>query len=76
MALPPDQIAELEVRLARYLAAEAAVLNNQEYELAGRKVVRADLREIRAAIENLRGQLNLAQGVMPRRGRVRRVVLR
>lgn len=76
MALPPDQIAELEARLARYLAAEAAVLTNQEYELAGRKVVRADLAEIRAAIEDLRGQLNRAQGISPRRGRVRRVVLR
>jgi hypothetical protein len=40
-----------QARLDLYLAAEAAVLGGQEYEIAGRRLKRADLAEIRAGIE-------------------------
>lgn len=40
-----------QARLDLYLAAETAVLAGQEYEIAGRRLKRADLREIRAGIE-------------------------
>lgn len=38
-------------RLNDYLAAELAVLSGQRYEIAGRMMQRADLREIRAGIQ-------------------------
>lgn len=39
-----------EARLAVYLAAEEAVLANQSYEIAGRRLTRADLSDIQAGI--------------------------
>lgn len=41
---------QAEAQLALYLAAEAAVLTNQSYEIAGRKLTRANLAEIQAGI--------------------------
>lgn len=43
-------LAAAQARLDAYLAAELAVLGGQEYEIAGRRLKRADLREIRAGI--------------------------
>ena len=43
-------LAQAQARLDAYLAAELAVLGGQEYEIAGRRLRRADLREIRAGI--------------------------
>ncbi len=40
-----------QARLDQYLAAELAVLSGQEYEIAGRRLRRADLREIRDGIQ-------------------------
>lgn len=42
--------AQAQTQLDAYLAAEAAVLSNQSYELNGRKVTRADLAAIQAGI--------------------------
>ena len=41
---------QAETRLSEYLAAEAKVLLGQEYELAGRRMTRADLNAIRQEI--------------------------
>lgn len=42
--------AQAQTQLEAYLAAEAAVLSNQAYELNGRKVTRADLAAIQSGI--------------------------
>jgi hypothetical protein len=42
-------LAQAEAQLALYLAAEEAVLANQSYEIAGRKLTRADLERSRPA---------------------------
>lgn len=39
-----------QARLDLYLTAETRVLNNQSYEIAGRKMTRADLEQIREGI--------------------------
>lgn len=44
-------------RLDAYLAAELAVLSGQEYEIAGRRLRRADLREIRAGVAHWNRQV-------------------
>lgn len=56
-------LSQAQARLDLYLAAEAAVLAGQEYEIAGRRLKRADLKEIRAGVEawNTRVQ-SLARG--------------
>lgn len=43
-------LAVATAQLDLYLAAEVAVLGNQSYEIAGRKLTRANLREIQAGI--------------------------
>lgn len=45
-------LAQAETQLASYLAAETAVLSGQEYEIAGRRLKRANLNEIRAGIDS------------------------
>lgn len=42
---------QAQAQLDLYLAAEAKVLTNQSYEIAGRKLTRANLQEIRQGIE-------------------------
>lgn len=44
-------LSQAETQLALYLAAEAAVLSSQSYEIAGRRLTRANLAEIRAGVE-------------------------
>lgn len=44
-------LAQAQQRLDEYLAAEAAVLANQEYEIAGRRLKRANLSEIQSGID-------------------------
>ncbi|MEO8153576.1 MAG: hypothetical protein ABI605_10940 [Rhizobacter sp.] len=44
-------LSQAEAQLALYLAAEAAVLSNQSYEIAGRKLTRADLAAIQQGIK-------------------------
>ena len=43
-------LAQAEAQLALYLAAEASVLGGQSYEIAGRRLTRANLAEINAGI--------------------------
>lgn len=44
-------LAQAEAQLALYLAAETAVLSGQSYEIAGRKLTRANLAEIQQGID-------------------------
>lgn len=66
-------LAQAEAQLAAYLAAETAVLSGQEYEIAGRRLKRANLSEITKGIEiwneRVRSLTNSAQG----RGRARTI---
>lgn len=41
---------QAQLQLETYLAAEVAVLANQSYEIAGRKLTRADLYAIQAGV--------------------------
>lgn len=43
-------LAQAQSQLDAYLAAEIAVLSGQEYTIAGRRLVRADLANIQAGI--------------------------
>jgi hypothetical protein len=49
--MPGITLAVAQARLDDYLAAEAAALSGQQYEIAGRMLRRADLAEIRSGIE-------------------------
>lgn len=42
---------QAQAQLDKYLAAETAVLNGQEYEIAGRRLRRANLADIQAGIK-------------------------
>jgi hypothetical protein len=76
MALTAAEIAALEARLALYLQAEADILRNQSYQMPdGRQLTRADLREVRKGIEDLRGEIEGAAGTPVVRGRARRGVI-
>lgn len=50
-------LVELKERLALYTTAEAAVLKSQSYTIKDRTLTRADLREIRRAIKDLRAEI-------------------
>lgn len=66
---------QAQAQLDKYLEAEAAVLASQSYEIAGRKLTRADLQWIQAGIktwnERAIGLANQARG----RSRSRTVVV-
>jgi orotidine-5'-phosphate decarboxylase len=67
--MPGITAAQADAQLALYLAAEAAVLTGQSYEIAGRKLTRANLAEIQAGVKlwNMRAG-NLARGGLSVRG--------
>ena len=44
-------LAQAQAQLTAYLAAETAVLSGQSYEIAGRKLQRADLSDIQAGVK-------------------------
>lgn len=54
--MPGITLAQAEAQLASYLAAETAVLSGQSYEIAGRKLTRANLAEIQKGIEIWNGR--------------------
>lgn len=67
-------LAQAEAQLALYLAAEAAVLSGQSYEIAGRRLTRANLEEVRAGVETWNQRVvNLATAAQGR-GRARTIV--
>ncbi len=59
-----ERLLNAQERLKAYYAAELAVLTGQEYSIGSRKLVRADLSEIRKSIkeiENLVDELKSAE---------------
>lgn len=62
-----------DARLKEYLAAERRVLDNQAYEIEGRKLTRADLQQIREGIVFWQGQVDRLNSAVKRSvGRMRR----
>lgn len=51
-------LALAQAQLDAYLAAEAAVLSGQSYEIAGRKLTRANLESIQKGIEIWSGRID------------------
>lgn len=64
-----------EAQLALYLAAEAKVLASQSYEIAGRKLTRANLKEIQAGIELWNSRVQQLANRASGRGRSRTVIV-
>ena len=64
---------QAETRLSEYLAAEAKVLLGQEYELAGRRMTRADLNAIRHGIEIWDARVKALSAFSTGKGRTRTV---
>lgn len=62
---------QLQERLDAYIAAEAACLKGQSYRIGDRELRRADLSEIRAAIDDLSAELKALE---LKHGRLKRVV--
>ncbi|EGJ50240.1 hypothetical protein [Desulfocurvibacter africanus] len=54
-------LSKLQSDLAKYEAARDAILGGQSYEVAGRKLTRANLREVEAAIERLEQRIEIAK---------------
>lgn len=67
-------LAQAEAQLALYLEAEAKVLANQSYEIAGRKLTRANLAEIQAGIKTWNDRAVTLGGRSSGRGRSRTIV--
>ncbi len=62
-------------RLKRYVEAEIAVLSGQSYTIGGRTLTRANLSEIRKAIDDLEAAGAVLEGYKnTNSGRVKRVV--
>ena len=49
--MPAITLAQAEAQLDLYIQAEAKVLSGQSYEIAGRKLTRANLAEIREGVD-------------------------
>ena len=69
-------LAQAQTLLDAYVAAETAVLLNQSYEIAGRKLTRANLTEIRAGRKEWQQQVDLLTGSASGRSRVRTVIVK
>jgi hypothetical protein len=68
-----EELAALAERVAAYQAAELAVLRNQSYEMPdGRKLTRANLRDIQKGLAEAKADYAAATGVSIVRGRARR----
>lgn len=66
---------QAQAQLGLYLAAEAAVLSGQAYEIAGRKLTRADLATIQSGITIWNQRVREASSRARGRGRARTVVV-
>lgn len=67
-------LAQAEAQLALYLAAEAAVLTGQSYEIAGRKLTRANLEEVRSGVETWNARVVNLAAASQGRSRARTIV--
>ena len=68
-------LAQAEVQLNAYLAAETAVLSGQKYEIAGRMLMRANLAEIQMGITLWNSRVVLLTNQKNGRSRARTVVV-
>lgn len=68
-------LAQAQAQLESYLAAETTVLSGQSYEIAGRKLTRADLRTIQAGIDAWNERVKQLAGTARGRRRSRTVVM-
>jgi len=67
-------LAQAQTQLDAYLAAEVAVLSGQSYEIAGRKLSRANLAEIQLGITTWNDRVQSLDATASGRGRT--VVIR
>ena len=65
-------IKTLRVRLENYLEAERRVLSGQSYRVGSRELTRANLADIRAAIEDISNQIEMLES--SGRGNIREVI--
>lgn len=65
---------QAQAQLETYLAAEVAVLKNQSYEIAGRKLTRADLAAIQIGISSWNKRVKELDAVCRGRRRNRTIV--
>lgn len=65
---------QAQTQLDAYLAAETAVLTGQSYEIAGRKLSRADLDSIQAGIKTWNDRVSTLSHKQQGRSRSRTVV--
>lgn len=65
-------IKTLKVRLENYLEAERRVLSGQSYRVGSRELTRANLSDIRAAIEDISNQIEMLES--SGRGNIREVI--
>ncbi len=68
-------LAQAQTQLDLYLAAEAKVLAGQSYEIAGRKLTRADLESIQAGITTWDNRVKQLANASSGRGRARTIVV-
>jgi len=68
-------LAHAEAQLALYLAAEEKVLAGQSYEIAGRKLQRADLATIQEGVKTWDARVKELAARASSRGRSRTVVV-
>ena len=68
-------LAQAEAQLAAYLAAETAVLSGQSYEIAGRRLTRADLAAIQEGIKVWSARVDTLSASSSGIGRTRTIVL-
>ena len=67
-------LATAQIQLTAYLAAETAVLTGQSYEIAGRKLTRADLEMIQKGVETWNARVINLSNQASGRSRARTVV--
>lgn len=67
-----DRLAKTQARLDLYYTAETKVLEGQEYKIANRTLVRADLKEIRETIKALENKCDELEGAIAQGGGQRR----
>lgn len=67
-------LTQAQTQLNAYLAAETAVLTGQSYEIAGRKLSRADLDSIQTGINTWNARIVTLSGQAQGRSRSRTVV--
>lgn len=69
-------LSQAQAQLSAYLAAEIAVLSGQAYEIAGRRMTRADLEAIQKGIAIWNDRVSHLSTKAAGRGRTRTVIVR